>query len=729
MMSRTVSITCAVVVGSALAATSTVMVGDIGARQHPGLWILAISQGLLVLAFIGFARRRASASDTAYAILLATIGLVAASTFAWGGEPQVSKEAVRLLPFQAMQAQLVVAAMIMRRRRWALLTLASTVLGTVWLTSLGDPSVPSVHLKDCVLPVGCALAGMILVRGLRQAALDANRLSERRRDVRVEVIAASNAQLADDEGRRVVHDQVLSALAAIEAGRDPVVVSSACQVALNELNMLDPTTSAASLREALQASDHPEVPIDGAGWPMSPPPRVVSALRESAREAIRNAGRHAGVDEVTVQLTSTRHGQAAVVVQDSGRGFDPDELAGFGLSQSIMARMGQAGGEARIESYPGMGTTVRLLWPRRSSLRVSPDAGVLAPYGRSELYLRMVIPVVIAVVYVAGSRAPDDRLHTAGLGLSLVLALLFFVSAYYIGRVIRPSWTFVVAIALANAVIMLAALSLASPNTLLTFKIWAVTGCSMVAGLVAMAARPLHVVFITFVEVATIIAVAVQTPHLGTLEPVGALLTPIAAAGAGYAMGAVLRRGSRLVAVQEALSKAEMEEAGWAQSAETARRHYAGALQANVAPFLEYCAADRPASTEPLGTRASALAAECRDLLAMSDAMPATVRQAVLNVRNQGVRVAIRDAPSVSPVAWALLVAALRHAARSDAVTLIPAREGTPARVTVIPRVSAVAEATIREELDGQTIWIEHTDVTTSFIVVSPQWGTSTHTD
>lgn len=47
-----------------------------------------------------------------------------------------------------------------------------------------------------------------------------------------------------------------------------------------------------------------------------------------------------------------------VTVTDDGCGFDPDAERGFGISQSITARLQEVGGGALIRSRPGRGTTV-----------------------------------------------------------------------------------------------------------------------------------------------------------------------------------------------------------------------------------------------------------------------------------------------------------------------------------------------------------------------------------
>ena len=723
MLNRTVCLTGAVVVGTALAVTFTVVLGDGGARRQLGLWAMLIAHSLLVASLVGLAWRSLPTPVRAGVLLLSTIALVGACSLGWA-TVSVSPAAVRLLPIQALHAQLVLAAMLLQRRRTTVLVLAATVAGTVWLTSLGNSDATDIGFDDCVLPVGYALTAMVLIRGLRSAAWDANRLAARMREARVSVIASSHVQLADDEGRRVVHDRVLSALAAAEAGRDPDEVADACALALDDLAALDPTTSASALREALVAKERLHLIVGGEGWPMSPPPRVVTALRESAGEAIRNAEEHAGVDEVSVTLTSTRAGQAAVVVHDTGRGFDPEKVRGFGLSESIAARMGQVGGEARIESAPEMGTTVRLLWPIQSNLVASSGAGVLAADGRSRLYVGVTIPLGLAAVFAAVRQMGEAQAPWASVLLAVFVAVALAGWGYLVGRG-RPSWPVVATLVLTNTVVTLVGLEFAPLGTVLSLAAWPVTACSLALGGLALAGRGGAVIAATIAEVATVAVFNLLEPGIGLLEPVGTLLLPVAYAAAGYAVGILLRRGSVLVAVQESLANAEMDEEGWLESAQAARHHYAGELQDHVAPFLIYLAQDKPKPSPAVRTRARGLAAQCRDLLALSQPMPASARTAVLAARNRGVRVAVRDAPSVSPVAWALLTATVQHAGDAVAVTLIPARRNHHARVTVIPRVSAQAESRIRRDLAGHTVWSEHTEVTSSFILVSPEWGPS----
>jgi len=92
-------------------------------------------------------------------------------------------------------------------------------------------------------------------------------------------------------------------------------------------------------------------------------PARVEALRDAVREALRNTGRHSGVGQAVVRVEPARGG-VRVVVRDHGRGFvTAATVPGFGISQSIIARLAAVGGSASVESWPGRGTRVRLWVP------------------------------------------------------------------------------------------------------------------------------------------------------------------------------------------------------------------------------------------------------------------------------------------------------------------------------------------------------------------------------
>ncbi|ONI81043.1 hypothetical protein ALI144C_21015 [Actinosynnema sp. ALI-1.44] len=88
------------------------------------------------------------------------------------------------------------------------------------------------------------------------------------------------------------------------------------------------------------------------------------AIREATREALRNTLKHAQTTQATVRVEE-RDGGIAVTTRDHGVGFDMAERPrGFGINESIVARLTQVGGYADIVSRPGGGTRVTLWVPR-----------------------------------------------------------------------------------------------------------------------------------------------------------------------------------------------------------------------------------------------------------------------------------------------------------------------------------------------------------------------------
>ena len=85
------------------------------------------------------------------------------------------------------------------------------------------------------------------------------------------------------------------------------------------------------------------------------------ALVLAAREAMANAARHAGVDEISVFVDAGDEG-VSLYVRDRGVGFDPDAVAADrrGLAESIRGRMERVRGTATVVSAPGEGTEVEL---------------------------------------------------------------------------------------------------------------------------------------------------------------------------------------------------------------------------------------------------------------------------------------------------------------------------------------------------------------------------------
>jgi signal transduction histidine kinase len=93
---------------------------------------------------------------------------------------------------------------------------------------------------------------------------------------------------------------------------------------------------------------------------------VQEALFRTAREALNNVVKHAGVSEVRVALRFS-DGEASIEVRDTGRGFDPAaerRSDSFGLL-ALRERLEELGGGLTVEAAPGKGVVLAARVPFR----------------------------------------------------------------------------------------------------------------------------------------------------------------------------------------------------------------------------------------------------------------------------------------------------------------------------------------------------------------------------
>jgi signal transduction histidine kinase len=94
----------------------------------------------------------------------------------------------------------------------------------------------------------------------------------------------------------------------------------------------------------------------------SVPPDVQIALYRIAQEALNNVIKHAGANTAAVSLVFAQDA-VDLRVSDDGRGFDPGCAGSGRLGLRGMRERSQAiGATLRLESHPGQGTTVRVVW-------------------------------------------------------------------------------------------------------------------------------------------------------------------------------------------------------------------------------------------------------------------------------------------------------------------------------------------------------------------------------
>jgi signal transduction histidine kinase len=188
--------------------------------------------------------------------------------------------------------------------------------------------------------------------------------------------AERTARIRSEERAEVaarVHDSVLQTLALVQrhAG-EPRRVASLARRQERELRSWlygNGTTRGDTLAGALAAAaDEIEelhgVRVELASGGDCELTEDVRAVVLAAREAMANAAKFSGSDEISVYAEAD-DSRVSVFVRDRGSGFDraavPDDR--HGLAESIEGRMARAGGTAVIASTPGEGTEVELTLP------------------------------------------------------------------------------------------------------------------------------------------------------------------------------------------------------------------------------------------------------------------------------------------------------------------------------------------------------------------------------
>jgi signal transduction histidine kinase len=127
--------------------------------------------------------------------------------------------------------------------------------------------------------------------------------------------------------------------------------------------------------ERLSIPVRPEFELTGPGQ-AGLPPAVEHAVLRVTQEAVANASRHAGPDQVTVRLQADGQ-RVELEIADDGRGFDVavrlSEAGGLGLG-TMRDRVTELGGLLTIDSAPGEGTRVRACFPLRKAGAIGTGA-------------------------------------------------------------------------------------------------------------------------------------------------------------------------------------------------------------------------------------------------------------------------------------------------------------------------------------------------------------------
>ena len=121
-----------------------------------------------------------------------------------------------------------------------------------------------------------------------------------------------------------------------------------------------------------QAQIAVDVHVDEA---VSLPRDVKLVFYRVAQEAFSNIGKHARATRVTAAV-GAQDGGAMLTVRDDGNGFDPGAVTGDHMGLRIMReRLDRVEASLAVDSAPGRGTTVTVVWPRPGADGLRQETG------------------------------------------------------------------------------------------------------------------------------------------------------------------------------------------------------------------------------------------------------------------------------------------------------------------------------------------------------------------
>lgn len=202
----------------------------------------------------------------------------------------------------------------------------------------------------------------------------------------------------------IVHDSVLTTLLSAASARTPEQKELAAAMAADAIGHLHAAEAATPEDQSLVGLDRlTDRLVTAANAFSSPfevevrdievhtlPVNVAEAIYSATVQAMVNSMQHAGGAEVGRSVAIRGGGPAAtveVVVRDDGRGFTEAEVPAerLGLRISIRDRIAKVGGRARIDSEPGVGTTVTILWPSAEQQPAGIGAALHEPAAEPEV--------------------------------------------------------------------------------------------------------------------------------------------------------------------------------------------------------------------------------------------------------------------------------------------------------------------------------------------------------
>ncbi|KQP97611.1 MULTISPECIES: ATP-binding protein [unclassified Rathayibacter] len=257
------------------------------------------------------------------------------------------------------------------------------LFGVLRVLPSGGAAEPTRAILDAFYVGIVGFAMLVLITVLRQSADEVDRAQTTAMEQYEAAMRQHAGEVERVEVDALVHDNVLATLLAAATAESPAERSLVSSMARRTLSVLLPeresdvsdgdvplelverqlthaaSTFAADVLIEIASGTDPRV---------SSVPRIVAeAVLGAVWQALTNSVQHAGpsADVRRAVRGVLDDGLVRVVVEDDGRGFEVAEVPRerLGIRLSILERVQNAGGDARVDSAPGAGTRVVITWP------------------------------------------------------------------------------------------------------------------------------------------------------------------------------------------------------------------------------------------------------------------------------------------------------------------------------------------------------------------------------
>ncbi len=351
-----------------------------------------LAAGLLGVLFIFSLFRLGSDHSLVWILLGLSSGLavlvIVQLPFATGNREGL---ATALAPFAG--GAMAVFALVLSRSVTRIIILAVTFVASMGLILMaaGDGAILSFPVGTVFIGwVVATFAGLWITASVPRAARRINSIGRAHRAER----QASETEAQRRQGARLLHDTVLATLTLFAHSGVGVTAGALRAQAGDDARLLrqlrlgvsgtppDATPTSTGSIPTTPLSDDAilgttlesvkqrfgriglEVSWHGTGQVLLPSD-VLDAFLLALAECLENVRRHAGVTVAHVTITDDDTTVRAMVT-DSGIGFDVKDIdsARLGLKDSVIGRLSEIGGTARLFSSPGSGTTVVLEVPK-----------------------------------------------------------------------------------------------------------------------------------------------------------------------------------------------------------------------------------------------------------------------------------------------------------------------------------------------------------------------------